>query len=78
MTSLIFYYYYYYYPGELSIWTRRWLGNQGIEVRFPAGSKYFFYSTASIKALGPTQSTVYWLSGTIFPREKLPGLEADH
>jgi hypothetical protein len=48
------------------------------EVRFPAGARDFFYSTASKSALGPTQPPVKWVPGAFFVRGKAARREADH
>jgi hypothetical protein len=70
-----YYYYYYYIPLEsaVNIGTRPGLGNQGIAVRFPAGTRDLFYSTAFRPALGPAQPPIHCVSGTVSP-----GLQADH
>jgi hypothetical protein len=54
------------------------LDDRGSRVRFPAGMGIFLFTTASRTALGPTQSPIHWIPGTLSLRLKRPGREADH
>jgi hypothetical protein len=51
------------------------LGGQG---SIPGRWKTFFFSTASIQALGPTQSLIQWVPGDLSLGIKRQGREADH
>jgi hypothetical protein len=44
----------------------------------PCRGRIFLFSTMSRLAPGPTQPLIQWVLGTIFPRVKWPGREADH
>jgi hypothetical protein len=47
-------------------------------VRFPAGAREFFYSTASRLVLGPTQPPIQWVPRVISRGIKRPGRESDN
>jgi hypothetical protein len=51
---------------------------RGVGVRTPVGSKFFFLSTSSRGALGPTQLPIQWVQGSFSPEVKQPGRDADH
>jgi hypothetical protein len=42
------------------------------------GLGIFLFTTASRKALGPTQTPIQWVPGAVFLGVKWPGREADH
>jgi hypothetical protein len=44
----------------------------------PGGEANFLLSIASRPVLGPTQTTIHWVLGAIYPGIKWPGPEADH
>jgi hypothetical protein len=52
------------------------LGDGGVAVRVPVGSRLF--STSSRLALGPTQPPIQWVPGVLSPGVKRQGREADH
>jgi hypothetical protein len=52
------------------------LGNRGVGVRVPVGSRIF--STSSRLALGSTQPPIQWVPGPLSPGVKRQGREADH
>jgi hypothetical protein len=41
-------------------------------------AKFLLFATASRPALGPTQSSIQWVPGTLYPSVKRPGRETDH
>jgi hypothetical protein len=55
------------------------LDDRGSRVRFPAGGwEFFFFTTASRTVLGPNQSPIQWVPGSLSLGVKRPGREADH
>jgi hypothetical protein len=52
------------------------LDNRGFESRYGLG--IFLFSTASRPVLGPTQSPVQWVPGSLSLAGKRPGREANH
>jgi hypothetical protein len=52
------------------------LGDRGVGVRVPVGSRIF--STSSRPALGSTQPPIQWVPGALSLGIKRPGREADH
>jgi len=56
-------------PGYL----RQQIGRPG----FNSWQRYFF-ATTSRPALGPTEPSIQWVSGILFPGITLPGCEADN
>jgi hypothetical protein len=49
------------------------------EVSIPGGGwEFFFFTTASKTALGPTQIPIQWVAGALSLGVKRPGREADH
>jgi hypothetical protein len=52
------------------------LGDRGVGVRVPVGSRIF--STSSRPALGSTQPPIQWVPVALSPGVKRPGREADH
>jgi hypothetical protein len=59
---------------EIIYWATGWT----IGVRFSAGPGVFLFTTASRKALGPTQPPIQWVPGALSLWVKRPGREADH
>jgi hypothetical protein len=54
------------------------LDDRGSRVRFPGVLGIFLLTTVSRTALGPTQSPIQWVPGTLYLGVKRPGREADH
>ena len=50
------------------------LGLNFLRFRFMAGARDFFNRPAH----QPTQSSVVWVSGTVYPGEELPGCKINH
>jgi hypothetical protein len=77
-----------YFGGDIDkeIWSRDrnrynyWLRNGLSRGRSssPGRAKNFHFSTSSVPALGPTQSLIDWIPGTLSLGIKRPGREADH
>jgi hypothetical protein len=63
---------------SVSIATDYGLDNRMIGVRIPAGLGIFLSDNASIPALGPTQSPIQWVPGSLSLGVERPGREADH
>jgi hypothetical protein len=55
-----------------------WLDDRGSRVQFPAEAGNFFFTIASITALGPTQPPIQWVPGVFSLGVKRPGREAGH
>jgi hypothetical protein len=66
------------YYNELGIALGYGLDDRGSRVRLPAGAGIFFFTTASRKILGPTQSRIQWVPGAFSLGVKRPDCEADH
>jgi hypothetical protein len=55
------------------------LDNHRIIVQFSAGARDFFFSKASIPALGPIQRPIQWVAGGALSQGlRWPGCEVDH
>jgi hypothetical protein len=54
------------------------LDGGGYRVRFLAGAGNFFFTTASVTALVPTQPPIQWVPGALSLGVKRPGRKADH
>jgi hypothetical protein len=58
-------------------WVTGWtIGVLGFDSR--EGLRIFLFTTASRKALGPTQPPIQWIPGALSLGVKRPGREADH
>jgi hypothetical protein len=54
------------------------MDGRGVGVRVPVGDKISLLSMLFRRVLGPIQPPIRWFSGTLFPRVKRPGREADY
>jgi hypothetical protein len=74
----IFTFYAPYFDRDSSVGIAKGYGLDGRD-SVPDGDKVFvLYSSASRSAVGPTQSAIHRVSGTLSPGIKRPGCDADH